>query len=478
MSNRTEAIVVGAGISGLVAARTIARAGYAVRVLEAQDRVGGRTLSEVLEGGERIDMGAMWTAPWQTRIGDLAKSLGIRMFPTFNVGRNVALWGDRRYEYRGTIPHIDPLSLVDIGQAKFRLERMARSLDLRRPWFHPRASEWDSVTFDSWIRRNVATKKGRGFFHIFAVGIFATEARHLSLLHVMFYINSSKGIDSLINVDGGCQQNRITGGSQLISQRLAKELGSTVLLNEPVRIIEQCDNSIRVHTDSCSFVAERVIVAVPPTLAGRILYNPALPSRRDQLTQRLPAGCVTRCMPVYDRPFWRMQGFTGQAASDIGPVKLVFDCSPEEGRPGVLLAFLLGEDARTLGVAPASERRRAVLSALARYFGPAVRNPVAYYEKDWAEDPWARGGYGAHFPPGVWTAYGKALREPIGRVHWAGAELAFVSMGQMDGAVESGERAATEVIAELRMRSSQSRTRFARGSDRAEAEHGYSDAAH
>ncbi len=188
-----------------------------------------------------------------------------------------------------------------------------------------------------------------------------------------------------------------------------------------------------------------VIVTLPPALCGRLDYDPILPGLRDQLTQRVPMGSVIKCSAVYDRPFWRDAGLTGQATSDSGAVRITFDNSPPDGRPGVLLGFIEGDEARAWGQRSPSDRRAAVLESLVAYFGAPAGAPTAYIEHDWSADPWTRGCYGGFMPPGVLTTYGPALREAIGRVHWAGTETADVSNGYMDGAVRSGERAAGEI---------------------------------
>src|SRR5699024_1549861 len=159
-------------------------------------------------------------------------------------------------------------------------------------------------------------------------------------------------------------------------------------------------------------------------LAGRLEHDPPLPSWRDQLTQRLPAGSVVKCFAAYDEPFWRTDGLNGQVASDTGPVKVTFDSSPPSGRPGVLMGFLEGDEARRATRLDASERREAVLGCFVRYFGPRAARPLEYVERDWMAEEFTRGCYGAHFGPGTWTAYGPVWREPVGRVHWAGAEYA------------------------------------------------------
>jgi monoamine oxidase len=206
---------------------------------------------------------------------------------------------------------------------------------------------------------------------------------------------------------------------------------------------------VTVEADGLTFEARRVIVALPPTLTCRIAYDPPMPAMRDQLTQRIPQGTVIKCMAIYDRPFWREQGLTGQATSLAGPVKLTFDNSPPDGSPGVLLGFLEGNQARMLGAETPERRRQAVIDGFARLFGPEAAQPVDYVDKSWADEEWTRGCYGCYMPTGAWTVYGPHLRAPVGPIHWAGAETATVWSGYMDGAVRSGDSAADSVSASL-----------------------------
>jgi monoamine oxidase len=206
---------------------------------------------------------------------------------------------------------------------------------------------------------------------------------------------------------------------------------------------------VELHTPRGVWEAKRVIVAVPPTLAGRIRYQPHLPAQRDQLMQRVPMGSVIKCMAVYDEPFWRRDGLSGMATSDTGPVKLTFDNSPPSGKPGVMLGFIEGQEARDLLGASRNKRRKAVLDAMARFFGNRVHHTIGYAEKSWAEDPWTRGCYVGYYPPGVLTGYRNAINAPTGAIHWAGTETASEWNGYMDGALQSGERAAGEVLSKL-----------------------------
>ncbi len=442
----TDVVVVGAGLAGLTAACRLTGEGRDVVVMEARDRVGGRTLNHTFADGTVVEVGGQWIGPTQRRMERLVGELGLETFPTYNTGEHLLQFGSNRARYRGTIPPINPLVIADMAQAQARFDRMATRVPVEAPWTAPHAEAWDTQTFETWIRRNAVTPKARELFRLYSAAVFAAEPGDFSLLHALFYTHSGGGVDMLAGTHGGAQQDRIVGGSQLVAMRLAEQLGDRVHRSTPVRRIEQRGDRVFVLGEAELVVARRAIVAIPPTLAARIVYDPPLPGFRDQLLQRLPAGSVIKCNVVYDTPFWREDGLTGQATRDRGPVKITFDNSPPSGTPGILLAFLEGEEARKLSRVPGDQRRAAVLSSLVDLFGARARTAVDYVELDWSAEEWTRGCYGAHFPTGAWTQYGRALREPVGRIHWAGAELATVWAGYMDGAVQSGERAAAEVL--------------------------------
>jgi monoamine oxidase len=443
-----DVVVVGAGLAGLSAARTLRAAGSSVVVLEARERVGGRVHGQRLaDGTTTVEVGGQWIGPGQHRMIRLSEELGLATFPTYDEGDNLLRFGGKQARYTGTIPRINPVTLADMAQAQTRFDRLAKRVPLEAPWAADRADEWDSTTFETWILRNARTANARSLLRLYAEAVFAAEPRDFSLLHALFYTHSGGGVDSLAGVRQGAQQDRYVGGSQVVPEALAAELGADVMrLGAPVRRIEQRGDVVTVLADGVLATARHVIVAIPPALASRITYDPPLPAYRDQLTQRVPAGSVIKCNVVYDEPFWRADGLSGQATSDEGPVKIVFDNSPPSGAPGILLAFLEGEHARVLNRVSPWERREAVVGSLVRSFGSRAANVAEYVELDWSEEEWTRGCYGAHFPTGVWTQYGPALRQPCGRIHWAGAETATVWNGYMDGALQSGARAAAEVI--------------------------------
>ena len=204
-----------------------------------------------------------------------------------------------------------------------------------------------------------------------------------------------------------------------------------------------------IESDAGHLARPRAIVAMSPMLAGRIEYDPPMPALRDGLTQHVPQGSAIKYEAVYHTPFWRDRGLSGYANSDEPPIELTYDNSPPEGKPGVLLAFVVGEDARRIGTRSAAVRRRMVLDAFARLFGARAGRPRELIEHNWSEEQWTRGCHAGYMPPGVWSDYGESLRTPVGRIHWAGTETSEIFMGYMDGAVRSGERVAGEVAREL-----------------------------
>ena len=446
----TDVAVVGAGLAGLAAARALRRSGCDVVVLEARDRVGGRTLNEPIGDGKVVELGAQWVGPTQDRVLALLAELGLETFPSYTRGENLFEREGVLVRYEGTIPKVNPLALAEVGLVMRRVNRMAAQVPPEAPWRAAKAAAWDSQTFETWMRRNVRTAVARDILRLAIIGVWAAEPRDVSLLHVLFYVRSAGSLEMLVDVEGGAQEARVFGGTQLICERAAEQLGpDSLVLSSPVRSISHEDGDVTLISDRVTMRARRAIVAVPPALAGRIHYSPALPALRDGLSQRMAQGSVVKCMAVYERPFWRERGLSGAVTSASGPISVVFDNSPPDGSPGVLLGFFEGKAARDVADLDREERRRIALECMARFFGPEAARAEDYVDRAWGADEWARGCYGGYFPPGGWSDHGPALREPIGPIHWAGAETATVWNGYMDGAVSSGERAAEEVLAAL-----------------------------
>jgi monoamine oxidase len=445
----TDVVVVGAGLAGLVAARDLVAAGAEVVVLEARDRVGGRTLTLPAADGTPIDHGAQWIGPTQDRIAALAASVGVTTYPTWDRGLHTEFRDGRAHRSGGQLPASDPGTAVAMGLAVRELDAMAAEVPPEAPWSAERAPLWDSQTVESWLQARVAAGGARSWLRTAVRSTLAAEAGDLSLLHMLFFIRSAGGFVQLIETAGGAQERRFHQGAQAIPIRLAEALGERVVLGAPVRVVNHDPGGVVVEADGRAVAARRAILAVPPALAGRVAYRPPLPGWRSQLTQRVPMGSVVKVHALYDEPFWRDDGLSGLAVGDHGPVEIVYDNSPESGTPGVLVGFIEGQDARAWGRRGPADRRAAILECLVRYFGEPAGRPRELLERSWADEEYSGGCFAGYFPPGVWTSYGQGLREPVGPLHWAGTETATVWNAHMDGAVRSGERAAAEVLAAL-----------------------------
>lgn len=446
---RSDVAVVGAGLAGLVAARNLRAAGLSVMVIEARDRVGGKTLTEYAEGVS-LEMGGQWIGAKQRRISALARELGVETFPAREVGRTVFHEGGRRSEYAEgeDLPFADPASHREAEDAFHALSELAREAPPDAPWTAERAAEWDGQTLETWKLRHTEREGARFYFDLAVQSLYASEPRDLSVLGVLSDIASSGSFEGILEIEASVEETLFVGGAQEVSVRMAEELGESVVLGSPVYRIVQDEDGVRVESGRATVEAGAVIVALSPALRSRIEYLPALPAMHDGLSQRMPMGAVIKCHAVYDRPFWREDGLSGRAESDTGPCKVTTDNSPPHGGAGVLTGFILGQDARLWGRRPVEERRAAVLECFARYFGEEAMRARAYTELDWGAEVYSRGGYSGCATPGALTDHGPALREPFGKIHWAGTETAAAWTGYMDGAVESGERAAREILAD------------------------------
>jgi monoamine oxidase len=454
-----DVVVIGAGFAGLTAAHKLSQAGRSVVVLEARDRVGGRVWNHDLGGGHVSERGGTFVGPTQDRVMALARELGVGTFPVYDRGKDLYVAGGTRLTYSdrspfGTAPP-DPAIAAELATIVSELDQMSKSVPVDAPWTAASAPAWDGQTLESFIDDHGPTPRFSELVAVATRAIFGAEPRELSLLFVLFYIAASGDrthpgtFQRNFNTRGGAQMSRFVGGSQVIAQKLAARLAERLALGSPVRRIVQDARGVTVVSDRVTVRSKRVIVAIAPALAGRIDYQPILPFERDQLTQRFGQGTLTKVAAVYNRPFWRDQGLTGTAVATAGPVNLTFDDSPPSGSPGVLFSFVGGDDARRYATRSPAARRATVLAQYASFFGRQARHPRDFLETSWSAEQWTRGCPVGIPSPGTLLVYGPRLREPVGRIHWAGTETATYWNGYMDGAVSSGERATAEVLASL-----------------------------
>jgi monoamine oxidase len=458
LDRECDVVVVGAGFAGLSAARQLARAGLDVTVVEARDRVGGRSWTITSDTGALVDQGGQWIGPGQHHLEALAAEFGVESFATYTAGDAVEWRDGQRHTYSGLIPTADAEAAADTVEHILDLDLAAMEVPLDAPWLAEGAAAADGQTLASWMRSNIPSAVARDILTVGIKAVFGTEPDELSLLFVLFYLHSGGGLARLARTTGGAQERRFVGGSQQLVEALAAELGSAVKLSAPVSSIEHGPNHVVVRGVQSNeeggqtpyrIEARRAIVAMPPSLSARLDWSPPLPGVRDQLSMRMPMGTVTKMHAIYDTPFWREEGLNGQLVTNQGYLSSGFDDSPIDGSHGALVGFIAGNESRQLEAVGPSGRAAVVRQELERAFGPKAASPLEIIEQHWPAEPFTRGGPVTICVPGALTGFGVALRQPVNAVHWAGTETATEWCGYMDGAISSGLRAAEEVVVAL-----------------------------
>ncbi|MDQ0848347.1 putrescine oxidase [Arthrobacter sp. B3I9] len=479
-----DVVIVGAGPAGLTAARELKKAGLSVAVLEARDRVGGRTWTDTVDGAI-LEIGGQWVSPDQTELLALLQELGLQTYSRYRDGKSVYIGADgKRKLYAGDTFPVSESTAAEMDRLTGLLDALAAEIGPREPWAHPKARELDTISFHHWLRQNSADEEACNNIGLFIAGGMLTKPAHaFSALQAVLMAASAGSFTHLTDEDF-ILDKRVVGGMQQVSQLMAAKLGDDVVLDSPVRTItweaasegenEEGENGAGGHTggngggndagngapdpsgsdaeyrvtavsDRATVHARFVIMAVPPNLYSRVSFDPPLPRRQHQMHQHQSLGLVIKVHAVYSPPFWRADGLSGTCFGAGALVQEVYDNTNHEDPRGTLVGFVSDEKADAVFELSAEDRRRAILESIAAFLGPKALEPEVYYESDWGSEEWTRGAYASSYDLGGLHRYGKDQHAPVGPIYWSSSDLAAEGYQHVDGAIRMGRQTAARI---------------------------------
>jgi putrescine oxidase len=441
-----DVVIVGAGPSGLTAARELKKAGLSVAVLEARDRVGGRTWTDTINGA-MLEIGGQWVSPDQTALMDLLDELGLKMYPRYRDGESVYIGADgRRVQYTGDTFPVNETTKAEMDKLVAILDGLAAEIGPTEPWAHPKARELDTISFHHWLRQNSNDEEACNNIGLFIAGGMLTKPAHaFSALQAVLMAASAGSFTHLTDEDF-ILDKRVIGGMQQVSLLQAAELGSDVVLNSPVRTINWDVDRVTVESEQATVNARYVIMAVPPNLYSRVSFNPPLPRRQHQMHQHQSLGLVIKVHAVYSTPFWRQDGLSGTGFSAGALVQEVYDNTNHGDSRGTLVGFVSDEKADAVFELSAEDRKKAILESIAGFLGDKALTPEVYYESDWGSEEWTRGAYASSYDLGGLHRYGKDQHTNVGPIYWSSSDLAAEGYQHVDGAVRMGQATAARIV--------------------------------
>lgn len=445
-----DVVIVGAGAAGLTAANELRKAGLSVAVLEARERVGGRLWTDVVDGA-MLELGGQWVSPDQDALIDTVAELGLETFSRYREGDSVYVGPDGTVSrFTGEMFPVSPETERTIDEITRRLDAMVAEIDPDRPYAHPKAAEWDTITWDAWLRQQTDDDEAVRNLAFATGSAMLTKPTHaFSLLQSLLMAASAGSYSHLVDADF-ILDKRVVGGLQQVPVLLAERLGDDVFLNRPVRTLEWSDAGVTAHAEGLTVRARSAILALAPVLYHRISFEPPMPRLQHQMHQHLSMGFVIKVHAVYETPFWREKGLSGTAFSPYEICHEAYDNTNHEDPRGTLVGFVSDRNADDMFRLTAEERKERILESLSHYYGPEAKNPVVYYESDWGTEEWTRGAYAASFDLGGLHRYGGDLRTPVGPIHFACSDIAGAGYQHVDGAIRMGRLAARNILADGR----------------------------
>ena len=447
-----DVVIVGAGPSGLTAARELKKAGLSVAVLEARDRVGGRTWTDTIDGA-MLEIGGQWVSPDQTALLGLLDELGLQTYSRYREGESVYIGADgKRTLYTGDTFPVSETTAAEMDKLTALLDSLAAEIGPEEPWAHPKARELDTISFHHWLQQNSSDEEACNNIGLFIAGGMLTKPAHaFSALQAVLMAASAGSFSNLTDEDF-ILDKRVVGGMQQVSLLQAAELGADVVLDSPVRTINWAEDAsggyrVTAVSERATVNARFVIMAVPPNLYSRVSFNPPLPRRQHQMHQHQSLGLVIKVHAVYSTPFWREDGLSGTGFGAGAIVQEVYDNTNHQDTRGTLVGFVSDEKADAMFELSAEDRRRAILESIASFLGEKALDPEVYYESDWGSEEWTRGAYAASYDLGGLHRYGKDQLKPVGPIYWSCSDLAAEGYQHVDGAVRMGQVTAARIVA-------------------------------
>ncbi|WP_448851493.1 flavin monoamine oxidase family protein [Corynebacterium sp. 335C] len=487
-----DVVVIGAGPAGLTAAHTLKKAGRSVAVLEARDRVGGRTWSGRVAGQDGkehfIEIGGQWISPDQTRLKAMVEELGLTTFPRYREGKSVYLSPDgTRHVYEGDDMPLSPETAEAVEKLIEVMNGVAAEVGATEPWAAEHAAELDAVSFRDFLGRHTDDQEAIALVSSFISSGMLTKPPHtFSALQAGLMAASAGSFDNLVDEDFILDE-RVAGGMQSVSLALAERVGDDDLfLGSPVRRLDWGNpdpdtadelngvaadlrngvpndgepGEVVAYSDTVVVRARAAVLAVPPNLYARIQYVPALPRTQHIAHQHISMGLVIKVHAVYETPFWREDGLSGTGFGGDRLVPEVYDntnydenltggSADAEDPNGTLVGFVSDVYAEKMWALPKEEREAAILEDIARYLGPKAKEPIAFYLSDMAAEEWTRGAYATSYDLGGLSRWGHLQNVPVGPIHFACSDIAAEGYQHVDGAVRQGEKAAEDILGRL-----------------------------
>ncbi|RUP48578.1 hypothetical protein BC936DRAFT_144376 [Jimgerdemannia flammicorona] len=457
----TKVVVVGAGLSGLQAARLLHKQGIDVHVVEASERIGGRTKGHTFGEDGKVDLGGafmlvftehfdqgfrtlhtekgttlnltlqgQWVGRSQKHIIKLLEELDISLYDQYVKGNKLQVhpkYGNKTYT--GTIPPLSATGLADLQLNGInRIERLMQGINMDDPSLSDNAIEFDNMTLESFANVHCKTEDAKQTIALATRTLFGAEPGEISFLFFLYYMKAGGGLTTLISSKDGAQEFKISSTASSIAFRLADDLPSDQIhLKAPASRLVQTDTGVTVYTgypgaEGPTIEADYAILAIPPSQAGHIKYEPDMPFERVKLCEKAFMGAIVKIFVRYVTAFWRDDGYAGET---------IFYDSDNELSP--------------ISMQDPMKVKARILTKLVECFGEKANNPIDWVAQEWNTVTNMYGAYSNNLPPGCLSLFGDALRTPVGRVHFAGTEAATEDAGYLSGALQSAERAANEV---------------------------------